>query len=77
MRLRLVVVILATCSAVATQALLAGDRRASAPDVLCMKGPRYASDAPAVHPRERGMVPGRTPQWCPIPELADAGVDDD
>ena len=76
MRVRVAVVIVAACSAVASLALLARDRRASAPDALCMKGLRYAPDAPAAQAQMRGIDPGRTPQWCPIPELADTGADD-
>ena len=76
MRVRIVVVILAACSAVATHALLARGSGASSPDALCIKSPRYAPDVPGAQPHKRGIDLGRAPQWCPIPELADTGVDD-
>lgn len=71
----IVIVILATSSAVAIQALVAGDRSGTALDVLCMKSPRDAPDALSAQPHKPRMNPGRTPQWCHVPELADPGVD--
>ena len=77
MRARVVVVILAACAGAVGHSLLARPAQLSQPEPVLILGASHAPgfSAKAGAPAHRKDLVA-TPQWCPIPELAEDGLED-